>query len=318
MTAAQKRLRELRERQSRERQRMAELAREENLTDETRAELDKLESGVPDLERQLRAAQVAVDDEETEQRAAGAEARKPEGDAEHRERLELRSKITLGRYLAAAVENRAADGAEAEYLAAYEIPGMGSQLGGTAFPLDLLAPPEPPVEHRAATAVDTQTMPRRWLDRLFAGTAAMRVGVTMESVPTGVSSYPATTAGASAAQRAKSQAVADAAWTIGVTELKPTRNAVRLTFNLGRRGPHSRSGVVAHARSSEGASRGRRPRNLHRRCRRDRERRRHYRLSDRRDYRNGNHAGEQDQGAGNPVGVHWPCGRGFTRAGLAI
>ena len=40
MTEAQKRLRELRDRQSRERQRMAELSREESLTDETRGELD--------------------------------------------------------------------------------------------------------------------------------------------------------------------------------------------------------------------------------------------------------------------------------------
>ena len=45
MTKAQQQLRELRERQSRERQRMAELSREENLTDETRADLDKIESG---------------------------------------------------------------------------------------------------------------------------------------------------------------------------------------------------------------------------------------------------------------------------------
>ena len=39
-----------------------------------------------------------------------------------------------------------------------------------------------------------------------------------------------TTAGASAAQRGRAEAAADAAWTIGVTELKPTRNAVRAVF----------------------------------------------------------------------------------------
>ena len=109
MTAAQKRLRELRERQSKERGRMAELARANELSDEMRAELDKIESGTPDLERQLRAAQIAVDDEEAEQRAAGTEARKPEGDAEDRERVELRGENrSSGGYLAAAVEQRAA------------------------------------------------------------------------------------------------------------------------------------------------------------------------------------------------------------------
>ena len=54
----------------------------------------------------------------------------------------------------------------------------------------------------------------------------------MESVPVGASSHPVTTAGATAAQRGKSQVAADTAWTIGVTELKPKRNAVRLLFNI--------------------------------------------------------------------------------------
>ena len=221
MTEAQKRLRELRERQSKERQRMAELSREDSLSDEMRAELDKIEAGTPDLERQLRAAQGTVDAEETEQRAAGAAARAPEGDAEDRERAELRRKVRLSGYVAAAVEQRSAAGAEAEYNAALGI-------AGNRFPLDLLAP----VEHRATTDTDTTTTPRRWLDRLFAGTAAERVGVTMESVPDGVASFPVTTAGAGAAQRGRGEAAADAAWTLGLTELRPTRNAVRLTFNV--------------------------------------------------------------------------------------
>lgn len=222
MTAAQKRLRELRERQSKERGRMAELALVPELTDEQRSELDTIEQGTPDLERQLRAATVAVEDEEQEQRAAGAAARQPEGDAEDRERAELRGRVRLGNYVAAAVEQRSADGAELEFNSALGI-------AGNRFPLELLAPP---LETRATTDTDTQTTPRRWLDRLFAGTAAERVGVTMESVPAGVASFPVTTAGASAAQRGRTEAAADAAWTVGVSELKPTRNAVRLTFNI--------------------------------------------------------------------------------------
>ncbi len=221
MTAAQKRLRELRERASKERQRMAELSREETLTDETRAELDRIETGTPDLERQLRAATVAVETEESEQRAAGTAARAPAGDAEDRERAELRRKVSLAGYVSAAVEQRAADGAEAEYNAALGI-------AGNRFPLELLAP----VETRATTDTDTTTTPRRWLDRLFAGTAAERVGITMESVPAGVASFPVTTAGASAAQRDRTEAAADAAWTVGVTEMRPSRNAVRLLFSI--------------------------------------------------------------------------------------
>lgn len=222
MTDAQKRLRDLRERQSRERQRMAELGMAESLTDETRAELDRIEAGTPDLERQIRAAQTAVDAEEEEQRAAGSRATPPEQDAEARELADLRGRVRMGRYVAAAIEQRAADGAELEYNAARGI-------AGNRFPLELLAPP---VERRATTDTDVQTTPRRWLDRLLAGTAATRLGVTMESVQAGAASFPVTTAGTSAAQRGRTEAAADAAWTVGVSELKPTRNAVRLVFSI--------------------------------------------------------------------------------------
>ena len=179
MTKAQKRQRDLLERRSKERGRMAELSLLDELNDEQRAELDQIEKGTPDLERQLRAAQIAVDSEEEEQRAAGDTARQPEGDAEDRERAELRAKVRMAAYVTAAVEQRAASGAEAEYNAAIGI-------AGNRFPLELLAP----VEERATTDTNTTTTPRRWLDRLFAGTAAERVGVTMESVPAGEASFP--------------------------------------------------------------------------------------------------------------------------------
>ena len=61
MTPAQKRLRE---RQSRERGRMAELALVDEMSDEHRSELDTIERGTPDLERQIRVAMVAAETEE--------------------------------------------------------------------------------------------------------------------------------------------------------------------------------------------------------------------------------------------------------------
>ena len=229
MTPAQTKLRQLRERQSKERGRVAELAIADELTDETRAELDTIETGTPDLERQIRAATVAVEAEESEQRDAAATGNKEGLDTEDRERLELRSKVRMGRYVQAAMENRAVDGAESELNAAVGI-------GANRFPLELLAPPERRVtagpEDRAVTAVDTQTMPRTWLDRLFAETAAMRLGITMGSVPAGSASFPVITAGASAAQRGKDQAAADTAWTVGVVEMKPKRNAATLKFSI--------------------------------------------------------------------------------------
>ena len=228
MSPAQTKLRQLRERASKERGRMAELALVDELADEQRSELDTIERGTPDLERQLRAAGVAVEDEEAEQREAAKAGAGPEGDTEDRERAELRGKVKLGGYVAAAIEQRGADGAEAEYNAAVGI-------AGNRFPLELLSPPEQRaarVEDRQVTGVDTATMPRTWLDRLFSGTAAEAVGVSMESVPTGKSSHPVTSMGATAAQRGKSEAAADAAWTLSVTEMTPKRNAVRLLFNI--------------------------------------------------------------------------------------
>ena len=111
MTTAQKRLRELRERQSKERGRMAELSREDSLTDETRAELDTIEASTADLERRVRAATSAVQDDEREAKIKGAT---DQPDAELRERIELRSRASLGKYLVAASGRGRLDGAEAE------------------------------------------------------------------------------------------------------------------------------------------------------------------------------------------------------------
>ena len=185
-----------------------------DVTDEIRAEADTLRAESATVEVQYRAAIVA----EAEELDAGAVVT-----GEAAELRTLRGRVRMGEYMRAAVEMRSAAGAEAEL-------NQHLGLGGTDFPLSLLAPPE--AEHRATTDTDSTTMPVRWLDRLFAGTAADRLGVTMESVAAGVASHPVTTAGAAAAQRGRGEAAADAAWTIGVTELKPSRAAVRALFTI--------------------------------------------------------------------------------------
>ena len=196
---------------------MAELSLADELSDEQRSQLDTIERATPDLERQIRAATIAVDAEQDGERRAVS----PEEDAEARELRELRGRVHMGEYVAAACEQRSATGAASEFNAA-----LG--LAGNRFPLELLAP----AEERAVTGVDTTTMPTRWIDRLFAGSAAQNVGVTMDTVPAGVSSHPVTATGPSAAQRGKSEDAADSAWTISVVEMKPKRNAVRLLFSI--------------------------------------------------------------------------------------
>ena len=95
MTSTQRRLRELRERQSKERQRMAELSLLDSLDAETRAELDGIEAGTPDLERQIRAAQTSVDAEDRASVIDAAADGRPEG----HERAELRASASVGRML---------------------------------------------------------------------------------------------------------------------------------------------------------------------------------------------------------------------------
>lgn len=174
MTAAQKRLRELRERQSRERQRMAELSNEDALTDETRAELDGIEKGTPDLERQLRAAQTALETEEREARDKGGNA-PATGDAEMRERIELRSRASVGRYFEAALRGRAVSGAEAELQQAAGIDGI---------PLELWQPPQ---EQRDITPAPGTTGINLDVLRpyVFAPSVVSRLGIEMPMVPSG-------------------------------------------------------------------------------------------------------------------------------------
>ena len=218
MTNAQK----LAVRLSEIRQRLNEISGldDEGMTEEVRAEADKLAAEFKNAETQHRSALIAEADE---QRAAADDFANGNGDGEAAEVRALRGRVRVGEYVGAAIDQRMAEGAEAELNAA-----LG--MRGNAFPLSLLAPA--PVEARATTNTDSQTTQSgRWLDRLFAETAAERIGITMESVSPGVASFPVTTAGASAAQRGRSEAASDAAWTVGVTELKPTRNAVRAVFN---------------------------------------------------------------------------------------
>lgn len=205
------------------RTRMAEISGLEGdaLTDEIRSELSELRTEYADVETRTQAAIVAGDVQDPDK----TETRSEEDD----KLVELRGQVRLSNYVAAAMEQRAPDGAEAEYNSE-----LGLKAGG-AFPLELLAPAEirqadGETETRATTDTDTTKRPSRWLDRLFADTMASRLGITFESVEPGIPTYPITTGGAVAAQRAREEAAGDAAWTVGVSELKPKRNAVRAVF----------------------------------------------------------------------------------------
>ena len=87
LTAAQRRLRELLDRQARDRGRMAEPAYADSLADEIRAELSRIEQCTPNQEWQIKAARGAAH--------AEGETRAVVLDCGRRGRIELRSKTSL-------------------------------------------------------------------------------------------------------------------------------------------------------------------------------------------------------------------------------
>ena len=172
------------------------------------AERRKLLSEIQGMEVEYRAAIEAEADDTT-----------TEPSAETRELTEIRDRVNVGAYVGAAIEGRGiAGGAELEYNQALGVPG-------DRFPMRLL-------EDRAAIDGDAASGQRPWVDRVFTDSAAARVGVGFQSVAPGTASVPVTTAGAAGAQRGRTQAAANAAYTVGVTELKPTRQAVHTIMSV--------------------------------------------------------------------------------------
>ena len=223
MTPTQKRLRDLRDRQSRERGRMAELSLLDELTDEQRSELDAIEKGTPDLERQTRAAVVALEDEEKEAETRAAN----EPDAEQRERIELRSKAMLTGYLRAALEGRQVDGAEAE---------LRSAAGVSGIPLEIWDVPQPTEQRQTDAATTAPGTTGVNLDRIrpavFANSIAPRLGIEMPRVMSGT--YASATISTSLTAGAKAKGVDQDSTAAGftVTSITPKRISARLSIQI--------------------------------------------------------------------------------------
>ena len=220
MTSAQKRLRELRDRQSKERGRMAELSLLDELGDEQRAELDTIERGTPDLERQTRAAVVAAEDEEKD-----AETRTVDNpDTEQRERIELRAKASLSTFLRCALSGAPVVGAEAE---------LRSAAGVNGIPLEIWDVPQP-AEQRAATEAPGTVGVN--LDRIrpavFANSIAPRLGIEMPRVGSGTYASATITGPLTAAAQVKGADAAATAATFTVTSVLPKRISARLSLQV--------------------------------------------------------------------------------------
>ncbi len=199
------------------RKRLAEIGGLAELSDEIRNELDTLKAEYTDNDSRQAALKMAGDipPEPVETR---------QDDGEGKELRELRHNVHFEQYIAAAMAGGGIrNGAELEY---------NQHLGIAAnyFPLEMLAPK--PLETRAARDGDAMASQASWLDRVMAGTAAERLGVSFRTVSPGVATFPATTAGGSPVQRGRTEAVTESTYTVAVTEIKPSRAAVTGKYSI--------------------------------------------------------------------------------------
>ena len=214
MTDAQKILLEM----SRVRSRLNEIAGLEgdDFTDEVRTEAKGLQAEYGDLEVRHRAAIIGEDEGETT-------AAPP--DAEGRERIELRSRASLARYLAAFTKGRAPDGAEAELSAAAE--------AGEDIPLemwDTAAPEAGEVETRAVTGAPSTVGVNfdRIFPALFAASIAPRLGIAMPRVKSGTFATATISTSTTAAAKSKGEDAPATAAAFTVATATPKRVSAML------------------------------------------------------------------------------------------
>lgn len=229
MSPAQKRLRELLDQASRDRQRGLELAGVETLDDAQRSELDTIEKRSADTERQIRAARAACEDEE---RKATIDRGTSAPDAEERARIELRSRCTVTRFLEAGMRKRVPSGAEGEL--AQEL-----GLGVGSIPMELWTPPreerQADPEKRAitpapssGTGVNLDTL----RPHVFSPSVADRLMLDMPVVPSGAYSTATLTTPATADAVAKGAAVPETAAGFTPTQTTSHRVGARLELAL--------------------------------------------------------------------------------------
>ncbi len=210
--------------QSTKRQAINALLGKDELTGEERSELESLTGRMQQIEVEYRAAVVAEDADLDARRAEAGE-----GDAETRERVELRGKARLTEFLLCRAQGRLPSGAEAELQAAAGVNGI---------PLELWDAPQPEgrssAEQRAVTpapgTVGINLDPIR--PAVFANSIAPRLGIEMPRVMSGTYASGTITGSQSGAALAKSGAAVGAVGAITVTTATPKRVSARLELTL--------------------------------------------------------------------------------------
>ena len=184
------------------RQRLNELGGHDQLTDDDQAEVDRLTAEYRTNEARQRALTVAGDDP-------------ADPPADHPVRA-----VEARAYLQAVAAGRVLDGAERELNDELE-------LGDDWLPLDAL-------EERAVTPAPTD-VPRTSgsiAARVFASTAAARLGIQFPTVPAGERVYVAMATGATPGRLAKSAEATAPAGSLTTVKLEPGRTSGALEFQI--------------------------------------------------------------------------------------
>ena len=227
MTENQRKLAALQVEQSEKRERANALLSQESRTDAETTELDEVTKRLQAIEPELRACLVLAqseDDAATETETHGL-------DAETRERLELRAKSSVTRYVEAAMRGRVVNGPEAEYMAACGVDGI---------PLELFEPD--PREQRdngeqradavtgAPGTVGVNLQPIR--PAIFAGSIAPRLGIDMPRVASGTYAEARISTNLTAGAKAKGAAAEATEAAFAVSTATPKRVSGRLGIRI--------------------------------------------------------------------------------------
>ena len=222
MTETQKRLAKLQIEQSEVRQKLNDLLSKDDRSADESAELESLTKRAQAIEPELRAALVLASDDDGETKPNGGDTL----DAETRERLELRGRCSVSRYVEAALRGRLVNGAEAEYMQAEGVDGI---------PLALFDEPESrEVRADAVTGTPATTgvnlQPIR--PAIFAASIAGRLGIDMPRVASGTYAEARIDTSLTAEAKAKGGAAESTAVTFTVSTATPKRVSGRLGIQI--------------------------------------------------------------------------------------
>ncbi len=202
---------------------LGRLAEAETLDEAKRAKISELRTELQDVEVRYQAALASETD-------ANRQAQSAQPDAEHRERVELRNRASLGRMFLAAMDNSHLDGPEAEYRAA-----IGS-LERNQIPLDYWERFRPEEVRNDAASVSPTTGTGVSVQSVqpfvFKPSIASQLRIEMPTVGTGTFSEMVISQPLAGAAVAKGTARNSTAATLTAVTATPRRISARLSLQM--------------------------------------------------------------------------------------